>query len=101
MKKRALLIIMLLGTVTVSLAAYYRNASGTAAPQFTTAAVSRGDVVDAVEATGALEAVTTVQVGTQVSGTIKSLFADYNSEVKKGQVVAELEPSLFQTQVDQ
>jgi HlyD family secretion protein len=101
MKKRALLIILLLVTVTVSLAAYYRSAAGTTAPRFTTAAVSRGDVVEAVEATGALEAVTTVQVGTQVSGTIKNLFADYNSEVKKGQIVAELEPSLFQTQVDQ
>ena len=101
MKKRALLIIILIATVTVSLAAYYRTGSGTTTPQFTTAAVSRGDVVDAVEATGALEAVTTVQVGTQVSGTIKSLFADYNSQVKKGQIVAELEPSLFQTQIDQ
>jgi HlyD family secretion protein len=101
MKKRALLIVILIATVTVSLAAYYRNASGANSPQFMTAAVSRGDVVDAVEATGALEAVTTVQVGTQVSGTIRNLFADYNAEVKKGQIVAELEPSLFQTQVDQ
>ena len=45
--------------------------------------------------------VTTVQVGTQVSGTIKALYADFNSEVRKGQVIAELEPSLFQTQVEQ
>ncbi len=44
---------------------------------------------------------TTVQVGTQVSGTIKALYADFNSEVRKGQVIAELEPSLFQTQVEQ
>src|SRR5258705_10733422 len=66
-----------------------------------TAAVTRGDVIAKVDATGTLAAVTTVQVGTQVSGTIKALHADYNSEVKKGQIVAELDSSLFQTQVEQ
>ena len=54
-----------------------------------------------VDATGTLQPVTTVQVGSQVSGTIKALYADFNSQVKKDQVVAELEPSLFQTEVDQ
>jgi HlyD family secretion protein len=49
-----------------------------------------------VEATGTLEAVTTVQVGSQVSGTISALHADFNSEVRKGQIVAELDSSLFQ-----
>jgi HlyD family secretion protein len=57
--------------------------------------------VESVAATGTLEAVTTVQVGTQVSGTIRSLSADFNSRVRKGQVVAELEPSLLQAQVEQ
>ena len=66
-----------------------------------TAAVTRGDVVDTVEATGTLEAVTTVQVGSQVSGTIQSLHADFNSQVSKGQVIAGLDPSLLQAQVDQ
>lgn len=65
-----------------------------------TAAVTRGDVVEIIQATGIFQAVTTVQVGTQVSGTIKTSKADFNSEVRKGQVVAEFEPSLFQTQVD-
>src|SRR5690606_12315992 len=87
--------------VTVAVAAYFRSATEANTPQFTTAAVTRGDIVDSVNATGTLEAVTTVQVGTQVSGTIKTLHADYNTPVRKGQVVAELEPSLFQTQVDQ
>ena len=63
--------------------------------------MTRGDVIAKVNATGTLQPVTTVQVGTQVSGTIKALHADFNSEVQKGQVVAELEPSLFQTQVEQ
>jgi HlyD family secretion protein len=69
--------------------------------QLVTATVSRGNVVQGIDATGRLQAVTTVQVGSQVSGTIKVLNADFNSQVKKGQVVAELEPSLFQTQVEQ
>jgi hypothetical protein len=47
------------------------------------------------------QAVTTVQVGTQVSGTIKALHADFNARVRRGQVVAELEPSLFRAQVEQ
>jgi len=66
-----------------------------------TARVTRGDIVDAVDATGTIQPVTTVQVGTQVSGTIKSLAADFNTRVRRGQVIAVLEPSLFQTQVDQ
>ena len=101
MTKRLLLIILAISAVTVSVAAYYRNGADGDAPRFTTAAATRGDIVDTVEATGALEAVTTVQVSTQVSGTIKALYADYNSQVRKGQVVAQLEPSLFQTQVEQ
>jgi len=63
--------------------------------------VDRGDIAETVGATGTLEAVTTVQVGTQVSGNIKALYADFNSIVHKGQVVAELDPSLFQTQIEQ
>ena len=80
---------------------YYRSRSATKAPAPVTAAVTRGDVIAKVDATGTLAAVTTVQVGSQVSGTIKALHADYNSQVKKGQVIAELDPSLFQTQVEQ
>ncbi|MGE3402212.1 MAG: efflux RND transporter periplasmic adaptor subunit [Vicinamibacterales bacterium] len=63
--------------------------------------MTRGDVIETVDATGTLEAVTTVQVGTQVSGTLKALHADFNSRVRRGQVIAELEPSLFETQVEQ
>jgi HlyD family secretion protein len=101
MKNRLVLILLAISAVTASVAAYYRSGTSDDAPQFVTASVTRGDIIETVEATGALEAVTTVQVGTQVSGTIKTLNADYNSRVRKGQVVAELEPSLFQTQVDQ
>ena len=71
------------------------------ATQFTTAAVDRGDVVEVVGATGALEAVTTVQIGSQVSGTIQSLTADFNSTVKKGQVIARLDPSILDARLGQ
>lgn len=63
--------------------------------------VERGDIDDVVGATGILQAVTTVQVGSQVSGTIASLGADFNSVVKKDQVIARLDPLLFQARVDQ
>lgn len=65
-------------------------------PQYFSAKVERGDIHDVVEATGTIDAVTTVQVGSQVSGTIASLNADFNSKVKKGQVIAQIDPSLFQ-----
>ena len=70
-------------------------------PEVSTVTLTRGDVVDTVGATGALEAVTTVQVGSQVSGIIEALYADYNSIVRKGEVIARLEPSLFETQIAQ
>ncbi|MES1255109.1 MAG: efflux RND transporter periplasmic adaptor subunit [Acidobacteriota bacterium] len=66
-----------------------------------TTPVTRGDVIDAVASTGTLQAVTTVQVGSQVSGNIQELRADFNSIVRKGQVVARLDPALFQAQLDQ
>ena len=62
---------------------------------------SRGDIIDTVGSTGTLQAVTTVQVGSQVSGNISWLGADFNSIVKKGQVIARLDPSLFQAQMEQ
>ena len=71
------------------------------ATQFTTGTIDRGDVVEVVGATGILEAVTTVQLGSQVSGTIESLYADFNSTVKKGQVVARLDPSIFEARLGQ
>jgi HlyD family secretion protein len=80
---------------------YYRYSNTPAPPAVTTSPVTRGDIVETVGATGTLQAVTTVQVGTQVSGTIQSLYADFNSLVKKGQVIARLDPSLFQTQIEQ
>jgi HlyD family secretion protein len=70
-------------------------------PGYTAGTVDRGDIVEVVGATGALEAVTTVQIGSQVSGTIESLYADFNSTVKKGQVIARLDPSILQARLGQ
>jgi HlyD family secretion protein len=66
------------------------------APQYFTEKVQKGDIQNVVQATGTINAVTTVQVGSEVSGTIQKLNADFNSHVKKDQVVAQIEPSLFQ-----
>jgi HlyD family secretion protein len=64
--------------------------------QYFTAKVDRGDIREVVEATGTINAVTSVQVGSQVSGQVYRLHADFNSKVKQGQLIAEIEPSLFQ-----
>src|SRR5260221_12872159 len=64
--------------------------------QHFTAKVERGDVHDVVDATGTINAVITVQVGSQVSGTIQKLNADFNSRVHKGEIIALIDPSLFQ-----
>src|SRR3990172_435289 len=68
---------------------------------YTTASAERGEIAEVVGATGIVEAVTTVQVGSQVSGTILNLLADFNSVVKKGQVIARLDPSLFEARLGQ
>jgi len=65
-------------------------------PQYYISKVDRGDIRQEVDATGTINAVTTVQVGSQVSGTISKLYADFNSRVKKGQVIAQIDPALFQ-----
>jgi len=87
--------------LAAGVAAYTQVARSDSTPAPMTARVTRGSVVDTVDATGTIQPVTTVQVGTQVSGTIKSLAADFNTTVRRGQVIAVLEPSLFQTQVEQ
>lgn len=77
---------------------YYKRAPEVS---YKSAKVERGTIVSTVAATGNLSAVTTVQVGTQVSGTIQKLYVDFNSLVKKGQAIAEIDPSLFNASVAQ
>src|SRR6266850_172349 len=71
------------------------------AATYQTANVTRGPITQAVTATGTLDPVLNVQVGSQVSGNISKLFADFNSQVKAGQVVAQIDPALFQAAVTQ
>ena len=85
----------------IILAGFYFWGDDSSTPQYLTARVERGNLRNTVTATGALQAVTTVQVGSQASGTISALYADFNSVVKKGQVIAQLDPSTAKAQVDQ
>ena len=101
MKKSLWGALIALAIVGGSAGVYYATRGHQREPQISEAAVGRGDIIDSVGATGVLQAVTTVQVGTQVSGTISNLYADFNSIVRKGQVIARLDTSLFQTQVEQ
>src|SRR5688500_10895989 len=89
------------GATALALAAFYFVGNQTTATQYMTAKVERGNLRNTVTATGTLQAVTTVQVGSQASGTLSALYADFNSVVKKGQVIAQLDPGVAKAQVDQ
>jgi HlyD family secretion protein len=91
----------LLGVLLVGGFAGYQYFSGPEAPQYRTAPVERGALVASVAATGNLNAVIMVMVGSQVSGTIKELAADFNTVVRKGQVIARIDPALFEAAVNQ
>jgi HlyD family secretion protein len=98
MKKK----IIIIGSIVILAAAgaYYYFSVPKAAPiEWRTTRVEQGDVRVVVTATGTLSAVTTVQVGTQVSGTIASLAADFNTRVAKGQVIARLDPTFLNAAV--
>jgi HlyD family secretion protein len=80
---------------------WYAFAARKSAIQFKTAPITRGSIRATVTATGTVNPVVTVNVGTQVSGAIKHIYATYNSVVKKGQTIAQIDPATFQAQVDQ
>jgi HlyD family secretion protein len=80
---------------------YFYAQSRGSVPRFRLAKVERGPLIAAVSATGNLNAVITVQVGSQVSGQIKELMVDFNSIVKKNQVIARIDPDIFQAKVNQ
>jgi HlyD family secretion protein len=99
MKKKILVSVVL--AVVLALGGYYLLKNRENGVQFKTAKISRGDLRATVTATGTVGAVTTVLVGTQVSGTVKQLFADFNSPVKKGQLLAQIDPALSEAKVSQ
>ena len=99
MKKKAVLV--LAPIIVLAIILYFVLGNKESGPQFRTDKVTKGTVVSAVTSTGTVNAVTTVLVGTQVSGTIKDLYVDFNSPVKKGQLIARIDPATFEAQVDQ
>jgi HlyD family secretion protein len=100
MKKRAILLLLIIAGVGAGGGAFYARRTNANA-HVETASVTRGDITDAVGSTGTLQAVTTVQVGSQVSGNIAWLGADFNSIVHKGQLIARIDPSIVEAQVEQ
>ena len=85
--------------IIVAAGVWYSRARNDAAVQYTTAAVTRGDLTVMVTATGTVQPVNQVDVGTEISGTIKTVEADYNDRVKVGQVLARLDTDKLQSQV--
>jgi HlyD family secretion protein len=98
--KRALIVLLLVAGIGAGAGAFYLRRSG---PEVSvqTVPITRGEIIDAVASTGTLQAVVSVTVGSQVSGNISYLGADFNSIVKEGQVIAKLDPILFQAAVAQ
>jgi HlyD family secretion protein len=101
MKRRLLWIVTIVVIAGAITGGYFYTQSVGARPAFRTAAISRGPLTAAVSATGTLNAVITVQVGSQVSGQVRELYADFNSLVKKNQVIARIDPDTFEAKVNQ
>src|SRR5918998_4076363 len=93
--------VVLVALVVAGCAGFWFWGNQAAAAPYMTGRVERGSLRNTVTATGTLQAVTTVQVGSQASGTLSALYADFNSTVKKGQLLAQLDPSVAQAQVQQ
>lgn len=102
MRKRSLFIVGLAALGLAAAGATYFDGRGDAAPAaYRTAKVERGALVSAISSGGTLSAVVTVQVGSQISGQVKELLADFNSEVRAGQVIARIDPENFVARVRQ
>ncbi len=95
------LIAILVGVLLAGGGYYFFKSKSAKVVPYRTATVERGDVSESVTATGTINAVKTVQVGSQVSGTVIQLFADFNSHVRKGQVIALIDPSKYKADLDQ
>src|SRR4030042_3028440 len=98
-KRFWLIVTILIAATALSYAYFFRGKES--AVQYRAAKVERGSISSFVTANGTVNPVITVLVGSQVSGTIQKLFADYNSRVKQGELVAQIDPALFQAQVSQ
>ena len=97
--KKIIIAVVILILILIGVLYFFKKSDK--APQYITQTAERGDIRATVSATGTVNAVTTVLVGTQVSGTIKQLYVDYNSTVKNGQLLAQIDPASFDAQVAQ
>jgi HlyD family secretion protein len=95
------LISVLLVLILAGVAGFYWFSNGSGKQSFRTAPIERGELLSTISATGTLNAVVTVQVGTQVSGTLQQILVDFNSPVKKGMLVARIDPATFEAKVNQ
>src|SRR5262245_34001387 len=94
------LIITAIGVILVGgTGGYFLWGRRSSSEEYITAKIERGSIRNTVSATGTLQAVTTVQVGSQVSGTISELYVDFNANVRRGQLVAQLDPRIFEAQL--
>ena len=100
MQRKTVLIVAAVVCVSAGLGTW-AVVQGQAGIQYRTAAVEHGDINVAISSTGNPNAVVTVQVGTQVSGVVLALFADFNTKVTKGELIARIDPAPFQAKVDQ
>ncbi len=100
MRRLFFILLLMIGMAAATGAWFYTQGRG-AVPKYRFAKVERGPLTATVSATGTLNAVVTVQVGSQVSGQIRQLVADFNSQVKKGQIIARIDPDSFETKVNQ
>ena len=98
---RPRLIGLIVFVLVASFVLYRCSAGGDDAPEYQTSTAEKGRVVSRVSTSGSLQAVVTVDVGSQVSGRIQALYADFNSKVKKGEKIAKIDPSLFHAAVVQ
>jgi HlyD family secretion protein len=98
---RQLLTLILAVGGAIALAVWYFARSGEAEPVFKTAALSRGDITQSVTANGQLNPVKSVQVGSQISGFVNEVRVDYNSTVKEGDIIAQIDPSSYERAVSQ
>jgi HlyD family secretion protein len=95
------ILIVFVVMIALGAGAYFIFRSDQNDPKYRTEKVTRGDIVSSITASGTVNAVTTVLVGTQVSGTIKNIYVDFNSPVKNGQLIAQIDPAIFEAQVAQ
>ena len=100
MRKTILVVVALVLTAGGGYYYYGLSARQAGEPQIVEATLTQGDIVEAVQVTGTLQPIRTVEVGSQVAGTVSALYADFNSIVRKDQVIARVDPSLLQVQVD-